>query len=586
MIDPDTGKLIIATGGTTVVNISDYQSGPSTTLTATLLDTGDFQLKNETDNRILWKSFDYPTNVLLPGMKLGSDLRTGRNWSLTSWLGNENPDLGAFTLSWETNGENSQRLMIRRRGQPYWTSGDLNDQAFEFLDMNSKSNYNSNLSFVYNNEERYFSFKAVGRVSNLEADRKPMWILAANGQLFDGDSGQNDRNDAKILIWAPVVSGIFLILLCFGLLWYIRNRKVKREEERQLLELMDSGDTETGGRKGSDMIVFSFADIVTATNDFSEENKLGQGGFGPVYKGKLSDEREIAIKRLSRTSGQGLVEFKNELILIAKLQHTNLVRVLGCCIHGEEKMLIYEYMPNKSLDFFLFDESRKALLDWPKRWNIVEGIAQGLLYLHKYSRMRVIHRDLKASNVLLDKSMNPKISDFGMARIFKEDETEAMTERVVGTYGYMSPEYAMDGTFSVKSDVFSFGVLILEIVSGRRNTSFPHLDRTVNLIGYAWELWQEGDALRLYDPTIADSCVVHQLLRTIHVALLCVQENAVDRPDMSEVISMLINDTMLLPVPKRPAFFFGRSVSKTNLVERNMEGGSVNNITITQMEAR
>ncbi|KAI3703552.1 hypothetical protein L1987_73707 [Smallanthus sonchifolius] len=326
---------------------------------------------------------------------------------------------------------------------------------------------------------------------------------------------QSKGNNAKILIWALVVSSIFLLLFCLGLLWYLKNRKLKREEEREKddyrhlleLELVDSSDTERGGRKGSDMVMFSFAAIVTATDNFSDENKLGQGGFGPVYKGKLSDEQEIAIKRLSKTSGQGLVEFKNELILIVELQHTNLVRVLGCCIHGEEKMLIYEYMPNKSLDLFLFDETRKALLDWPKRWNIIDGIAQGLLYLHKYSRMCVIHRDLKASNVLLDESMNPKISDFGMARVFKQDETQARTERVVGTYGYMSPEYAIDGTFSVKSDVFSFGVLILEIVCGRRNTCSSFFDKTVNLIGYAWELWQQGDALQLQDPTLADSCV-------------------------------------------------------------------------------
>ncbi|KAD6453717.1 hypothetical protein E3N88_08423 [Mikania micrantha] len=692
MIDPDTGKLIIASGGITVVNISDNQSGASPNLTATLEDTGDFQLKDEIDDRILWRSFDYPTNVLLPGMKLGSDLRTGRNWSLTSWLSNEIPDLGAFSLNWEPVGEDSQRLMIRRRGQPYWTSGDLNNQTqtFEFMNVNNPfSLYQYNLSYVYNNEERSFSYHRFN-------DVRPMWILTADGRVSNGDESmylsfhdfcygydsgngcvassnltqcrnENDKfsvmngdftpnevessyddnsnisisdcmvscwndcsclgfitasngsgciiwtgpkstkftvnpqgnavqkyvfvaaskgNDSKILIWAPVVAGIFLVLFCCGLVWYLKKIKLKREDEKQLLELMDSSNTKRGGRKGSDLVVFSFADIVTATNDFTEVNKLGQGGFGPVYKGKLSDGREIAIKRLSRTSGQGLVEFKNELILIAKLQHTNLVRVLGCCIHGEEKMLIYEYMPNKSLDFFLFDETRKALLDWPKRWNIIEGIAQGLLYLHKYSRMRVIHRDLKASNVLLDENMNPKIADFGMARIFKQDETEAMTKRVVGTYGYMSPEYAMDGTFSVKSDVFSFGVLTLEIVSGRRNMSFSYLDRTVNLIGYAWELWQQGDALHLQDQTLGDSCVVHQLLRTIHVALLCVQENAVDRPEMSVVTSMLGNDTMLLPVPKRPAFFFGRSASNSTLVEEKTDGGSVNNITITQMEAR
>uniref|UniRef100_A0A251SS51 non-specific serine/threonine protein kinase n=1 Tax=Helianthus annuus TaxID=4232 RepID=A0A251SS51_HELAN len=250
-------------------------------------------------------------------------------------------------------------------------------------------------------------------------------------------------------------------------MFLIVEDRQKEDNKRYFLELMTSesfnvsNDIKSDGRKQND-IVYSFAAIVTATNDFSDENKLGNGGFGLVYKGKLCDGREISVKRLSITSGQGLVEFKNELILITKLQHTNLVRVLGCCIHGEEKMLIYVYMPNKSLDFFLF----------------------GLLYLHKYSRMRVIHRDLKAGNILLDESMNPKISDFGMARIFKQDETEAMTQRAVGTYGYMSPEYAINGTFSVKSDVFSFGVLILEIVSGRRNTCLSFLDTTVSLIGY------------------------------------------------------------------------------------------------------
>ncbi|KAJ9537850.1 hypothetical protein OSB04_030583 [Centaurea solstitialis] len=399
------------------------------------------------------------------------------------------------------------------------------------------------------------------------------------------------------------MAAAFFLLLFFVAWWcYLKKRKLRREEERQkrddeyFVELMvsesfnDSTNLEGSGRKESKLMVFSYAAIVAATKDFASENKLGEGGFGPVYKGKLGDEREIAIKRLSRTSEQGLVEFKNELILIAKLQHTNLVRVLGCCIHGEEKMLIYEYMANKSLDCFIFDETRKALLDWPKRWNIIEGVAQGLLYLHKYSRTRVIHRDLKASNVLLDECMNPKISDFGMARIFKQNETEAITKRVVGTYmlqsGYMSPEYAMDGTFSMKSDVFSFGVLTLEIVSGRRNTTFLYLDKTVNLIGYAWELWQQGDALEFEDPTLADTCVVDQLLRTIHVALLCVQENAIDRPVMSDVISMLINDTMLLPTPKRPAFFIGTSASMSSSVENQLDDRSINKMTITEMEAR
>ncbi|XP_071741709.1 G-type lectin S-receptor-like serine/threonine-protein kinase CES101 [Rutidosis leptorrhynchoides] len=704
MIDPDTKKLIIlSTERSTLVNISDNESGSGTNLTANLEDTGNFQLKDETDNRILWQSFDHPTNVLLPGMKLGSDLKTGQNWNLTSWTSDQIPAPGAFTLSWEPNGKNSQRLLIRLRGLPYWTSGNLDDQGFEFMSVNELLASRYNLSYVYNNEERYFSFSSINYVH-------PMWILRPQGRIVDGSnrrlittddqcygfdmgngcvasskvpscrserdqfspmSGEFSReltssslddnislsisdcmvkcwNDcgclgymavsngtgcvtwtgtksisnfsidtqgntvskyvlvasnqskgkiARIWIWAPIVAGFIVLSVCFGLFWYLKDRKIRKEErqnrdDRHSLEMMvperfnDLSNLENGSEGSDHLMVFSFASILIATNEFSIENKLGQGGFGPVYKGKLSDEREIAIKRLSRTSGQGLVEFKNELLLITKLQHTNLVRVLGCCVHEEEKMLIYEYMPNKSLDFFLFDETKKAMLDWPKRWKIIEGIAQGLLYLHRYSRMRVIHRDLKASNVLLDENMNPKISDFGMARIFKQNETEAITKRVVGTYGYMSPEYAMEGAFSEKSDVFSFGVLILEVVSGRKNSRFIHLDQTVTLVSYAWELWQQGDALQLEDATLTNTCVVDQLLRIIHVALLCVQENAVDRPLMSDVISMLINVTMSLPTPKRPAYFFNRSASTSGSHERKSKDYSINKITITEMEAR
>uniref|UniRef100_A0A7N0U215 non-specific serine/threonine protein kinase n=1 Tax=Kalanchoe fedtschenkoi TaxID=63787 RepID=A0A7N0U215_KALFE len=319
---------------------------------------------------------------------------------------------------------------------------------------------------------------------------------------------------------------------------------------------------------------FKFSSIASATDNFSPANKLGEGGFGSVYKGKLLDGSEVAIKRLAGNSAQGTVEFKNELILIAKLQHTNLVRLVGCCIHRDEKMLIYEYMPNKSLDYFLFDASRKHVLDWEKRFRIAEGIAQGLLYLHKYSRLRIIHRDLKAGNILLDQDMNPKISDFGMAKIFGNHQSRANTNRVAGTFGYMPPEYAMEGVFSMKSDVYSFGVMLLEIVSGRMNNSFYTPDHPLTLTGYTWEMWKEGREIEIIDAALRgeeeeeeekdESYNQNEAVRCIQVGLLCVQENPDDRPTMMDVVAMISYETIPLSSPKQPAFFVSRGSSSSS----------------------
>nr|CAD1819184.1 unnamed protein product [Ananas comosus var. bracteatus] len=306
--------------------------------------------------------------------------------------------------------------------------------------------------------------------------------------------------------------------------------------------------------------LFDFPTIANSTNNFSIESKLGEGGFGPVYKGLLSNGLDIAVKRLSAHSGQGLVEFKNEIQLIAKLQHRNLVRLL--------------------------DQTRGATLDWQKRFTIVEGIAQGLLYLHKHSRLRIIHRDLKASNILLDSEMNPKISDFGLARIFGSNETQANTNRVVGTYGYMSPEYASEGIFSVKSDVFSFGVLLLEIVSGKRNAGFHHYRNHFNLLGYAWEVWKGGKWFELIDPSLDGSSETYEVVRCIHVALMCVQENAADRPTMSNVIVMLSSDSKSLPDSKQPAYFNVRIKNEAELVSDFIVPVSENEITFTGLEGR
>ncbi|KAI3734760.1 hypothetical protein L6452_14238 [Arctium lappa] len=336
-----------------------------------------------------------------------------------------------------------------------------------------------------------------------------------------------------------------------------------------------------GSKKGSlEVPLFSLSTISRATNNFSIDNKLGEVGFGPVYKGVLEEGQEIAVKRLSKFSTQGLDEFRNEVICIAKLQHRNLVKLLGYCIQGHETMLVYEYMPNKSLDWFIFDDLRRSLLDWPQRFHIIHGIARGLLYLHQDSRLRVVHRDLKAGNVLLDCDMNPKISDFGLARMFKGHESEANTKKVVGTLGYISPEYAANGFFSVKSDIFSFGVLMLEIVSGKKNRGFVHEDHHDNLLGHAWRLYKEGKSLDLIDASLDKSWPVSEVLRSIHIGLLCVQQRAEDRPDTQSVVRMLGGED-LLPSPKQPGFFI--QGSECDLTKNISLPSSLNGVTVSEI---
>ncbi|KAL2457704.1 G-type lectin S-receptor-like serine/threonine-protein kinase [Abeliophyllum distichum] len=384
-----------------------------------------------------------------------------------------------------------------------------------------------------------------------------------------------------------VVASVSVIsfLLVLGLISWFAFRKKTANNRRALADDNPSQDiNQRIGDENLELPVLNFITILDATNQFSFRNKIGEGGFGPVYKGVLPMGKEIAVKRLSKDSGQGLKEFKNEVILIEKLQHRNLVKLLGCCIHGEERMLVYEYMPNKSLDLFIFNQTKDTTLSWHKRLDIILGIARGLLYLHRDSRLRIIHRDLKASNILLDSDMNPKISDFGIARTFGGDQYEENTKRVVGTYGYMSLEYAMKGLFSMKSDVYSFGVLLLEIICGRKNSSYIQ-DNTINLIGHVWDSWREERALDIVDSSLNNSYDVNKILRCIHVGLLCMQECAPDRPIMSEVAFMLCNETRL-PYPKRTAFIFNTASTTPYSKSASVENRSVNDMSITMVEAR
>ncbi|XP_024636255.1 G-type lectin S-receptor-like serine/threonine-protein kinase B120 [Medicago truncatula] len=399
-------------------------------------------------------------------------------------------------------------------------------------------------------------------------------------RLAQSDLGHGGKmNRTMIVIISTAVTG----LICLGIFVLLLPVVYARETSSEFSGSLELS-LKSNQLSGAELPFFSFTCMSAATNNFSQANKLGQGGFGPVYKGKLPTGEEIAVKRLSRPFGQGLDEFKNEMRLFAKLQHRNLVRLMGCSIEGDEKLLVYEFMPNKSLDYFLFDPIKKAQLNWARRYEIIEGIARGLLYLHRDSRLRIIHRDLKPSNILLDENMNPKISDFGLARIFGGNQNESNTTRVVGTYGYMSPEYAMQGVLSAKADVYSFGVLLLEIVSGHKNTSFRHSDDS-SLIGYAWHLWNTKRSKELVDACISDLTPNNDVInRCIQIGMLCVQDLASRRPKMSEIVLMLESKSITLPLPMQPLITsIKRNVNRES--PKNAVDDS-NDLTITMVEGR
>ncbi|KAL9267931.1 G-type lectin S-receptor-like serine/threonine-protein kinase-like protein [Drosera capensis] len=680
-----TGHVVWSTSS------SRYSSNPS----VKLLDSGNLVVIDEDneaaeDHDFLWQSFDYPCDIHMPGMKIGRDLATGLNRSLSSWKSSDDPSPGAFT--YEINPRGYPEAFVKRGAIEQYRSGPWNGITFSGS-PNLKKNSVFSFNFVLNSVEMYYvyelldksilMYRILNQYGSMErriwSDRSQGWILYYSPQKdycdtyavcgmfgycnsggtpecgcvdgFDPKSLKSweaghwsdgcvrrtalncDDRDGflkysnvklpdtqyawyntsmslkecrkKCLANCSCVAYANLYLTNGGsgcLLWidvlidlqeyrkngqdlYIRVAASELERKKQpwviLCSVLVSAfllsispvcfiwrkkrleKKAKAEKKDPELPLFDFKVIASATNNFSEHNKVGEGGFGSVYKGVMEDGQEIAVKRLSKDSVQGLDEFMNEVLCIAKLQHRNLVRLLGCCIHAKEQILIYEYMPNTSLDDFIFDEERSALIDWPTRLHIVHGIARGLLYLHQDSRLRIVHRDLKASNVLLDYLMNPKISDFGMAKSFYGNQCSGTTKRVVGTYGYMSPEYAIEGHFSVKSDVFSFGVLVLEIISGKRNRGFIHPSHPHNLLGHAWLLFSEGRSLELVDPVVVNKCDASEVLKLVHVALLCVQQHPDDRPSMSSVIVMLDTDCEL-PQPKTPGFFVARNIAEVN----------------------
>ncbi|KAG9448167.1 hypothetical protein H6P81_014295 [Aristolochia fimbriata] len=342
---------------------------------------------------------------------------------------------------------------------------------------------------------------------------------------FKPDLGDDGLSVGAII---GIVIGSLSVVACIVLLLWIKGcfgRKDPINKEFRGLEL------QTG--------YYSLKQIKAATTNFDPENKVGEGGFGPVYKGILPDGSVIAVKQLSSKSKQGNREFVNEIGMISALQHPNLVKLFGCCIEGNQLLLIYEYMENNSLARALFGrEEHRLKLDWPTRRKICLGIARGLAYLHEESRLKIVHRDIKATNVLLDKNLIAKISDFGLAKLDEEGNTHIST-RIAGTIGYMAPEYAMRGYLTDKADVYSYGVVLLEIVSGKSNTNYRPKEEFVYLLDWAYVLQEKGDLLELVDPSLGSNYKKEEAQRMLNLALLCTNPSPTLRPNMSTVVSML-----------------------------------------------
>ncbi|XP_062008977.1 probable LRR receptor-like serine/threonine-protein kinase At1g07650 [Rosa rugosa] len=338
-------------------------------------------------------------------------------------------------------------------------------------------------------------------------------------------------------------AALLLLLLVAGIMWrkgYIGGKIAADKELREM-------DLQTG--------FFTLKQIKAATKNFDAANKLGEGGFGSVYKGLLADGTVIAVKQLSSKSKQGNREFINEIGMISALQHPNLVKLYGCCVEGNQMLLIYEYMENNCVSRALFarDPTCRLKLDWPTRKNICLGIARGLAYLHEESRIRIVHRDIKTSNVLLDKNFNAKISDFGLAKLNEDGNTHIST-RIAGTIGYMAPEYAMRGYLTAKADVYSFGVVALEIVSGKSNTNYRPKEEFVYLLDWAYVLQERGSLLELVDPALGSEYSSEETMVMLNVALLCTNASPTLRPKMSQVVSMLEGKTEVQDLLSDPGF--------------------------------
>ncbi|KAK7257020.1 hypothetical protein RIF29_30696 [Crotalaria pallida] len=568
------------------------------TMEAKLLDTGNFVVQqlnpNGSTKSVLWQSYDFPTDTLFPRMKLGVNHKTGHNWSLVTWFSDESPAPGPFKLEWE---HKEGELIITRREQVIWKSGKLRHNRFVNIPEKYQHIYKYNV--VSNHNEDYFTFttttedpitwklystgqlratdgKDIARADKCYGNNNEggcqKWQIPScrqhRGDVFEGGKGYPPTHGKDI---SNETNTSYAISDCQASCW----NNCSCVGFMSLYQNNDSGCIFFFGKSLENIFFLNgagqyFNKLWPQHRKGTKNWKWISGAIATALLIICPAILYLAIKKRKHMLQDRRTErIQTEMQDLADDDGSASIKDLEDNLNKEHDLKVFSYASVVEATSNFSSENKLGkggfglvykMLNWQKRFNIIEGISQGLLYLHKYSRLRIIHRDLKASNILLDENMNPKISDFGIARMFTQQESMVNTNRIVGTYGYMSPEYAMEGVFSTKSDVYSFGVLLLEIISGRRNTNFYDADNTINLVGHAWELWSGGVCHQLMDPSLNDTFVPDEVQRCIHVGLLCVEHYANHRPDMPDIISMLTNKSDAIAIPKRPAFYVGRHV--------------------------
>ncbi|XP_073007285.1 cold-responsive protein kinase 1-like [Typha latifolia] len=385
--------------------------------------------------------------------------------------------------------------------------------------------------------------------------------LPSPSEVFFSESSSKTPTVAISLFFIGGISTLVILLIVLAVCWKCIKRELlwKFVQQKKSISVPEyfSDNLRT-------IYYFDYQTLKNATRDFHPKNQLGRGGFGPVFQGKLADGRMIAVKQLSLgKSQQGESEFLAEVRMITSIQHKNLVRLVGCCSEGEQRLLVYEYMKNGSLDNIIYGKS-ETILDWQTWFQIIVGVARGLQYLHEDSNLRIVHRDIKASNILLDDKFQPKISDFGLARFFPEDQAYLSTT-VAGTLGYTAPEYAIRGELSEKADIYSFGVLVLEVISSRRNTDLTLPNEMQYLPEYAWKLYKRSKIIDLVDPALqVDGIIKEDVLQVCHVAMLCLQSLPNLRPPMSEIVAILTCKREPIHHPVKPTFLNRKHRTDTN----------------------